>query len=198
MTAQTPPKKPGRPKGSKTKTTTPAMKMARKYLELIIDGMAPTKALRRLAGESQYSENTIRRDWYRHAARVGNEYQRDLESKFNAYAATLCDPDKVIAAMNEASEWRAELLAKWKATLPAELAALESEAEIHARLSDVVHDGLLELSRRASARADELANEPGSDIDPAIPHGGVIYLKQMAERLSRAGEVINCHSQQHA
>ena len=182
MTAQIPPKKPGRPNGSKTKATTPAMKMARKYLELIIDdGMAPTKALRRLAGESQYSEETIRRSWYRHAARVGKEFELDLERKFHEYAANLVDNEKVIAARREVYAWREEQRARWLVELPDELALLDTKEAIHAKLTEVMRAGRTELSQRASARAKELASEPSSDIDPAFAHGGVIYLEQFAE-----------------
>ena len=98
-----------------------------------------------------------------------------------AFAAGLADADKAVAAMGEARSWLAELLAKWRAELPGELAALESQDAIHARLAEGVHDGLDWISRQIAGEAKALASEPGSAIDPLIAHGGAAYCERMAK-----------------
>lgn len=171
------PKKPGRPKGSKTKTLTPAMKIARAYVDLLCSGLPPTSALHRVAGEWQVTEETVRRYSYRHNDRLIEEYERE----FTEYAETLVEVEKVKAAMLTARELINRMLAGWRATLPAELAALESQDAIHARLAEVVHEGLAWLAEQCHAEARALSNEPACGIDPAIPHGGVIYFEGFAE-----------------
>ena len=101
-----------------------------------------------------------------------------------AFAAGLADADKAIEAMRAARGWLDDLLADWRARLPAELAALESQDAIHARLAEVVHAGLAGLSLWLGTEAKALANEPGSAIDPLVSHGGVEYCKRAASAVS--------------
>lgn len=98
-----------------------------------------------------------------------------------AFAAGLADADKAIAAMGAAREWLAALLAEWRATLPAELAALESQDAIHARLAEVVHDGLALISDKLAEEARLLSSAPGSAIDPLVAHGGLAYCERAAK-----------------
>ena len=98
-----------------------------------------------------------------------------------AFAAGLADADKAIEAMRAARGWLDDLLADWRARLPAELAALESQDAIHARLAEMVHAGLAGLSLWLGTEAKSLATEPGSAIDPLIAHGGVAYCERMAK-----------------
>jgi phage terminase large subunit GpA-like protein len=105
----------------------------------------------------------------------------EARAEAEAFARELADADKAEAAMRAARAVIADLLADWRTSLPGELAALESQDAIHARLAEVVHEGLARLAAQATALARALAAEPGSAIDALVPHGGVAYLERLAK-----------------
>lgn len=168
----------GRPKGSTSVALTAAsVKQTREYIELLIAGKKPTQAQRIVAGKWRVTEGTVRRQMYRHGHRVPEIY----EQEFRDEVSKLADVDEAIAAMKEVREWIAEQRDRWIKELPSELVRLETHDAIHAKLTAVMREGLLELSRRALQRADELAKAPRSTCEPYSSHGGVEYLQGFAE-----------------
>jgi phage terminase large subunit GpA-like protein len=101
-----------------------------------------------------------------------------------SFATGLADADKAIMAMTAVRDWLVALLAKWLSDLPAELAALESQDALHARLTEVVHDGLAYLSAQAKEMARDLAGEAGSAVDALVAHGGATYLDRFARAVA--------------
>jgi hypothetical protein len=104
------------------------------------------------------------------------EARTDLES----YAAEMAEAAKAEAAMRAARELLRGLFAGWRASLPAELAAMESQDAIHARLSDMAHEGLAYLSAQVAGLAQSLEGAAGSEVDALIPHGGLAYFQRLA------------------
>ncbi len=97
-----------------------------------------------------------------------------------AFAAELGDAEKALAAMRAARELLARLFETWRADLPGELAAMESQDAIHARMSEVVREGLGWLSGALHDEARALAGVRGSEIDKLIDHAGAAYLDKAA------------------
>lgn len=113
--------------------------------------------------------------------RADAEEARALTEQF---CASLVEAEKAASAMREARTLLARLIDGWRATLPLQLAALESQDAIHALLSDLAHEGLAQLAAEYSARARELAAEPGSSIDPLVAHGGAEYFRRAAAAIA--------------
>jgi hypothetical protein len=101
-----------------------------------------------------------------------------------ALARELADADKSEAAMRAMRECIGEMVQAWRVSLPAEMAALESQDAIHARLASVVHEGLATVSAQAQEMARALAGEPGSAVDSLVAHGGVAYLERLARSVA--------------
>lgn len=112
-------KKRGRPAGSRTSGDTPAMRRARRYFELLGDGMKSMAAARAVAAEWQVSESTVFSDCARHGERL----VRQLEDETRAIRTELgrmieqAHPDVAVAlalefrsqpeggAINHRDEW---------------------------------------------------------------------------------------------
>ena len=101
-----------------------------------------------------------------------------------ALARELADADKSEAAMRAMRKCIGEMVQAWRVSLPAEMAALESQDAIHARLASVVHEGLATVSAQAQEMARALAGEPGSAVDALVAHGGVAYLERLARSVA--------------
>lgn len=74
-----------------------------------------------------------------------------------ALARELADADKAEAAMRAMRGCIGEMVQAWRVSLPAEMAALESQDAIHARLAAVVHEGLAFVSAQAHEMAVALS-----------------------------------------
>lgn len=66
--------KPGRPKGAKTKATTPGRKRAEKFLELKMDSsLRPTAAARAIADQFSVTTEQVFKDVKRHEQTIAND-----------------------------------------------------------------------------------------------------------------------------
>lgn len=74
-----PRRKLGRPVGSRTFRETPAVKRAREYHALRLDGMKPSKAARIVAVKWMVSESTIYSDSRRHISRLVADLERQSD-----------------------------------------------------------------------------------------------------------------------
>ena len=104
----------------------------------------------------------------------------EARTALEAFAGEMAEADQAEAAMRAARALLRGLLDGWRAALPAELAAMESQDAIHARLSGLAHEGLAYLSERLTAMGQALAGEQGSAVDALVPHGGVAYFQRAA------------------
>ncbi len=143
--------KRGRPKGSKTKAITPAMRASQEYAYLIAAGKSPTDALRRVAAIWRVSEETIRRNRYRH-------HERDLEISI---AAAYRLEDEIFNQVDE--EYLALLEAKLK-SLPSD----NFDEASGTLCADYMRAVFAEVARRILELIESLQNQQSSV--EAAPH----------------------------